>query len=60
MKFLGANVDESQQMQNTQNSPNEMDIEVLENQPSGNNDISVKNDFFYLTHNSYSTIYKQT
>lgn len=46
MKFLGANVDESQQMQNTQNSPNEMDIEVLENQPSGNNDISVKKLFF--------------
>lgn len=49
MKFLGANVDESQQLQNTQNSPNEIDIEVMENQPSGNNDISVKKLFFFIS-----------
>ena len=36
-KFLGENVDESQQLQNTQNSPIEVDIEVLEIQPLGNN-----------------------
>ena len=42
LKFLGENLDDSEQLQNTQNSPNEMDIEVLECLPSGNNDTSVR------------------